>query len=471
MKKNSRRFWIPGLVTALIAVIGVGFLVVPRLQPAATAQTVPDAYQTVPARQGSLDVSIGAAGVVRSRQTAMLVWQTSGTVDQINVTKGQVVPADTVIAQLDPTSLTQPVILAQASLVTARKNLDILLNTNQARANAELALDKAQKALDDANKARNNKQFQVASQETIDIARANLVLANKALDDATTIYNRNKNRDANDVVFASALSIYATAQQRYNAAKYNLDYVSGLPNALDVETADALLDVAQANVLAAKLEWERQKDGPNDQDVAAAQAQVNAAQAILNMAHISAPFQGTVSTVTSKVGDQVNTGTLGFQLDDLSHLYVDVDVTEVDIPRVKVGQSASLTLDAFPGQEFLGQVTDISTGGHNVSGTVNFTVTVEITNPMPTIRPGMTAAVTISAGQGQGAMLVPSRAIRVQNGKQVVCLLKNGALAPVIIIPGASTGADTEIMAGDIHAGDLVVLNPPALPAVNTVTQ
>jgi HlyD family secretion protein len=470
MKNKSRTVWIASLTVALIAVIVVGFLVIPRMQPAATAQTA-DAYQTAAVHQGDLGVSIGAAGVVRSRQTAQLVWQTSGIVNQINVTKGQVVPADTVIAQLDPTSLTQPVILAQASLVTAQKSLDILLNTNQSRANAELALDKAQKALDDANKARNNKQFQVASEETIDIARANLVLANKALDDATTIYNRNKNRDENDVVFASALSIFATAQQRYNVAKYNLDYVSGLPNALDVETADALLDVAQANVLAAKLEWERQKDGPNDQDVAAAQAQVNAAQAILNMAHISAPFQGTVSTVTSKVGDQVAAGSPAFQLDDLSHLYVDVDVTEVDIPHVKLGQAASITLDAFPGQEFPALVTDISTGGHNVSGTVNFTVTLEITNPNPTIRPGMTAAATITANQGQGSLLVPSRAIRVQDGKQVVYLLKNGALAPVMIVPGASSGADTVILAGDIHTGDLVVLNPPALPASSSVAQ
>jgi HlyD family secretion protein len=465
MKKISRGLWI-GVATlgVILVALAVVFLVIPRLQPAATAQASADAaYETAAVRNGSLGVSIGATGVVRTRQSATLVWQTTGIVQKVNVTKGQVVDANTVLAELDATSLPQQVILAQASLVTAQKALDNLLNTNQARANAELALDKAQKALDDAKKARNNKQFQVASEETIDIARANLILANHSLDDAASIFNRNKNRNSDDVVFAAALSQYASAQQRYDQAQYNLDYVSGLPSTLDVQTADALVDVAQSNLLAAKLEWERQKDGPNPQDVAAAQAQVDAAQAILNLAHVSAPFRGTVGTATSKVGDQVAAGTVAFQIDDLSTLCVDVDVSEVDIPHIKIGQPATLTLDAFPGQSFPGQVTDISTGGHNVSGTINFTVTIQFSGQTGAVRPGMTVSAEIDASQGQSALLIPGRAIHIQDGKQVIYLLKNGMPVPVQIVSGASAGTDTAVAAGDVHEGDQVILNTSAI--------
>ena len=211
---------------------------------------------------------------VRSKQSAVLVWQTTGVVGQVNATRGQVVSTDAVLAELKQSSLPQSIILARANIVAAQKTLDNLLNTSVARANAELALMKAQKALDDATKAQRSKQFQVASPETIDIVHANLITANDALDKAEAIFNRNNNRGESDPVYAAALAMYAKARQNQIVAQYNYDYVKGLPNSLDVQTANASLDVAQANLTAAKQEWDRVKDGPNQQDVSAAQAQV-----------------------------------------------------------------------------------------------------------------------------------------------------------------------------------------------------
>ena len=377
MKRNSMVKWLSGL--AVFAVLAGGACSQPQTSP--QVQTVQQpSYQTGKVQKGDMTASIGGTGTVRSKQTVVLPWQVAGVVQTVPVSKGVLVKADTVLARLDPTSLPQQVILAQANLVAAQKNLENLTSTNQARANAELALTKAQKAYDDAKKARDNKQYQRASQETIDIARANMIVNKNALDDASTIYNHNKNRDETDVIFAHALSQLAAAQQRYDQSKYNFDYVSGLPDPLDVQTADALVDVAQANLLAAKLEWDRNKDGPSDRDVAAAQAQIDAAQATLNQARITAPFDATVTIANSKPGDQVAPGTVAFQLDDLSHLYVDMEVPEVDIARVKIGNPVAIQFDANPGKTYHGTVTDISEVGKNFSGTVNFTVTVDITD-------------------------------------------------------------------------------------------
>ncbi len=464
MKGHAFIKWAGSVVVLAALAAGVFFIAQPKVEAPVKAQTVQQAYQTVKVQRGDLTATIGVTGTVRSSQTAILPWQVTGVVQTVPVKKGDLVKADQVLASLDPTSLPQQVILAQASLSAAQDNLENLMSTNQVRANAELALARAQKAYDDAKKARDNKQYQRASQETIDIAQANLVLANHALDDATTIFNRNKNRSSDDVVFASALSQLAAAQQRYDAAKYNLDYVSALPDPIDVQTADALVDVAQANLLAARLEWERDKDGPSDRDIAAARAQVNAAQAALNQARLAAPFDGTVTVANSKVGDQVTPGTVGFEIDDLSHLYVDVEVPEADIAQVKTGNRVSIQFDANPGKVYRGTVTDISDIGRNISGTVNFTVTFEINDKDKVIKPGMTVSAEITTSLLKGVLLVPSRAVRNIGGASVLYLLKNGIPTPVTIRKGPESGGSVQIAAGQVSEGDLAVLNPAVQP-------
>ena len=458
--------WIVFIVV-LAGIVGAGwFFVWPRLIAQIESQTSVTPFQTAKVIKSDLTTNVDANGAVRSKQSTVLVWQTTGVVGQVNVTRGQVVSTNDVLAQLKDTSLPQTIILARASIVSAQKTLDNLLNTSVARSNAELALMKAQKALDDATKAQRSKEYQVASEETIDIAQANLITANDALDKATTIFDKNKELDTNDVVYAAALAMYARARQNQIQAQYNYDYVSGLPNTLDVQTANAIVDVAQANLEAAKQDWERVKNGPNSQDVTAAQAQVAAAQAILDMAYLKAPFNGIVTVANSKVGDQVAPATVAFQIDDLSHLYMDIDVSEIDFPQVRVGQAVTLTLDAFPGKIYQGKVSDMALVGKNVSGTVFYTVTVEITSQAAEIHPGMTTAATITVNQVKGALLVPKKAVTRLGNEQVVYLLMDGKPVPVSVGLGISSGNLVQVAAGVLHEGDLVITSPVATSTI-----
>ena len=293
MKKKSNRRWLFILAGVLVLAVA-GYFAYPMVFAGAGAGGE-STYQTQPVRKGNLTAFVGATGTVRSNQSAVIAWGTSGIVGNILVSKGQQISADTVLAQLEQTSLPQAIIMAQSDLVTAQKALDDLLVSNEARANAELAMLKAQKALDDAEKARKSKQFQRASQNTIDIAQANLTLAEQALGDAEAIYNRNQDRSRDDPIYAAALSQLASARQKRDQAKYNLLYAQGLPSPLDVQQADANVELAKAQLLTAKREWERVKDGPNPDDVAAAQARVAALQATLDMARLTAPFNGTIT--------------------------------------------------------------------------------------------------------------------------------------------------------------------------------
>ena len=89
-------------------------------------------------------------------------------------------------------------------------------------------------------------------------------------------------------------------------------------------------------------------------------------------------------------------GTVGFRVDDLSSLLVDVEISRSDINSIAVGQPVTLTFDAILGSEYHGEVVQVSQAGSVVQGVVNFTVTVEITDADEQVKPGMTAAVNIT---------------------------------------------------------------------------
>jgi HlyD family secretion protein len=465
MKKRLGKKWII-IAAVLVVVVAAGIIIIPRVL--ANSRSSATTYQTAPLGRGDISETVGATGNVYTNQTVQLSWQTTGVVKDVNVTKGQLVAANTVLADLDQTSLPQSIISAQSDLTTAKKALDDLLNSGTARATAELNLVTSEQTLVNAQKAAQSKLFQRASQSTIDIAQANLIDAQNALNNAADIYNRNKNRNQTDSTYAAALSQFANAQQKFDTAQYNMQYVTALPDPLSVQAANAQVDVAQAAYLDAKRAWEQVKDGPNPTDVAAAQSKVDSAQAILNEAEITSPIGGTVTQIDSKVGDLVAPSTVGFQIDDLSHLYVNIQVSEVDINKVKIGQPVDLTLDAIPDKNFQGKVTDIDAVGTASSGAVNFNVTTEITSKDPEIKSGMTATANITVTALTNILVVPTRAIKTINSRQIVYTMRNGALRPVPITTGISSTDTTQLLTGNLQEGDLIVLDPPTATTLTT---
>jgi len=211
----------------------------------------------------------------------------------------------------------------------------------------------------------------------------------------------------------------------------------------------------------AEREYERLKDGPDPDDVAALQARITAAQAVLSQSQITASFDSTVTEVQIKVGDQAAPGSPAFRLDDLSTLLVDVRVSEVDINRVFLGQPVLLTFDAILGTEYNGVVSKIANVGVSTQGVVEFIVTVELTDADENVRPGMTSAVNIVVEELSNVLLVPNRAVRLQDGQRVVYALRNNQLDQVQVTLGASSDLESEVVDGSLRSGDTVVLNPP----------
>jgi HlyD family secretion protein len=200
-------------------------------------------------------------------------------------------------------------------------------------------------------------------------------------------------------------------------------------------------------------------------DVAAAEARVAAAQSTLDMAGIIAPFAGTVTQSDSAAGDQVSAGAVAYRIDDLSHLLVDVQVSEVDINTVSIDQDSTLTFDAVLGRSdpYHGKVVKVSQAGDTVQGVVSFTVTVELTDPDEFVKPGMTAAVNIIVEEVKDILLIPNRAVRLVNEERVVYLLVDGQPKSIKVSLGSTDGLNSVLVSGDIKEGDPIILNPPSI--------
>ncbi len=501
-------------ILVIIIVLGGGIFAFGQYQAQQLRAETLANLQTEVAQTGALTATVGATGVVRSNQSAILTWQTSGTVESVSVQAGDTVSADQALALIKQTTLPQNVILAQADLVSAQNALDELYNLDLQQAQALKAIEDAEKALEDAQNpelqqalalqaiadaektletAERNLRILTtpAGQADIDAAKAQVVLAKEALDQAKDQFEPWENKPEENVIRAQLLSKLSAAQENYDAAVRQLNGLEGtFTTELDMAIAEANIASAQAQLLQAQRDYERVKDGaseaeiallqaqltdaqenydeisagPNADDVAAAEARIAATQATLDSAFITAPFDGVISEVLVKPGDQVSPGSIAFKLDDLSRLLVDVEVSEVDINRIEVGQDAVLTFDAVLAKEYHGLVTDVALVGTTSAGVVSFKVTIELLDADEDVRAGMTSGVSLVVSEVENVLLVPNRAVRVLNGERVVYILEANAIAPtsVVIELGVSSDTYSEVVGGELKEGDEIVLNPPS---------
>jgi len=418
-------------------------------------------FQTVAVSRGDLTASVGATGTVRANQTSTLNWQLSGKVGEVRGAVGDVVTAGQQLAFLEEKTLPQSVILARADLVTAQRNLEQLKDSNVASAQAYKTLVAARKELEDALEKRESKNYSRALPATVDEARANVVIAQDAVSNAEELYDKVDHLEEDNPIRAEAFAQLARARKNYDTQLANLNWLLGRPDEQEVSEADARVLLAQASLEDAEREWERLKDGADPDDIAAAEARIAALEATLDQVSIDAPFAGTLTEVDAKVGDQVAPGVRAFRIDDLSRLLVDVEITEVDINRIRVGQPVTMTLDAVLDKEYSGRVIEVARVGVPAQGVVNFTVTVEISNPDDGVRPGMTAGVNIITDLVENILLVPNRAVRLREGQRIVYVLRNGQSVVEEIELGLTSDTQSELVGGNIGEGDLLILNPP----------
>ncbi len=390
----KRNTIIIGIVVVVVLITAAIFGLQRLNASAATTARVP----TATVERGTLVATVSAAGNVSAVKSAALAFQTTGRVTVVNAQVGDVVKAGQLLMQLDTTDLLLALKNAQAGLASAQANYD------------------SSKAKD----AQNSNQLIVA--------KGQLDKAIVALQQAQGNYNAIAWRG--DVGATSQAAALQSATIDYQTALANFNQTAATIN-------DSALRVAQASLDQAK--------------VAVEQAQRN-----IDKARITAPFDGVVAAVNYNVGDSAGT-TTALALADISTLQVKVTLAEVDVAKVQVGQPAQMTLDALPSAMFDAQVIALGPVATVTSGVVNYPVIVSVNNPNSSIKPGMTANLSIQVDRRDNVLLIPTRAVRTQGNQKQVTVLFKGQSISTSITTGLASDTQIEVMSG-LKEGDQVVV-------------
>lgn len=258
------------------------------------------------------------------------------------------------------------------------------------------------------------------------------------------------------------------AQRNFQRASKNYDQRI-IPLA-DLERVRTTVESARANVAAV----ERRIDQ--------ARASLTGARDTLSKTTLRAPMAGLVTRLpveegeVAVIGTMNNPGTVLMTISDMSVVEAVMEVDETDVPLVKAGQKASVTVDAYPNKTFDGIVREVGsspitrTGGGTGADAINFEVKIEITNPPEDIRPGFSASADIITGTRTQVPAIPIQALVVreqegQKGKEKpkeeegVYLLENGKVKFNLVTTGLAGETQIEIAKG-LKPGTQIVTGP-----------
>ena len=482
------------VVVALVAygVYGLYQQLVPASAPAA-------ALQTVRLANGSIDVMVSATGTLRSAQSAQLSWDTTGKVGTVAVKTGDTVKAGEVLESLDPTALPNSILTAQVDLVTAQQALSNLVNKQSTLPQAQKAVIDAQTAVDNAQSHRDLMNYATrGNPQQIASAQANYLRAEQMVEALRTKYENTGGDPTIDHAKAEALTTLNNAITGRNLALATLNWYKGNWTPTEIATANSALNLAKAKLADAQTALAKVQQGPDPQQVAAAQRRIDTDQGILDTQKLVAPIDGVVTVLNNKPGDLVNPGDVSIRIDDTSAYFVDLQVSELDVAKVQLGQAATMTFDAIPNKTYDATVSAISPVGTTINGVVAYIVTVQINNPDNQLKPGMTSSTNVLVNSVKNVMVVPAKAVKAIGSLKVVYVLSsvpngttpdptsntnNGPIkTPVsgetnIVVPiavqlGAASDTDVQISSSRLQLGDLIVLNPPAsaISATNAAT-
>ncbi|RJP19782.1 MAG: efflux RND transporter periplasmic adaptor subunit [Deltaproteobacteria bacterium] len=240
--------------------------------------------------------------------------------------------------------------------------------------------------------------------------------------------------------------------------------------------------VAQADVDSSQTAYEQALAQKRSAEAALRQAEAsrNTAQTNLEYATIRSPVDGIVISRNVDVGQTVaasfQTPTLFSIAQDLTKMQIDTNVDESDIGRAVPGQTATFTVDAYPEKMFTGRVEQVRNSPIVTQNVVTYDVVVRVDNRDLSLKPGMTANVTIEVRRYDDVLKIPNAALRYRPagavekadgrkrerekepaGQKVYTLGKDGKPSPVAIRTGISNGTFTQMLDGPLKDGDALV--------------
>jgi len=257
------------------------------------------------------------------------------------------------------------------------------------------------------------------------------------------------------VARAQAELALAEAQAALDEARYDLDILQRRHVSYEQQRVAKLqISAIEQQIQTAELQIKQ------------AEQSIPEAQKQLEWATIVAPFAGIVNSVAVDEGDTVVAGQSIVHLIDITNLELKIDVDEIDIPQVKIGQRVIIEVDALPDVSLEGGVASISPLSKEESGLVLYEVTVALTVLEGfELRAGMSATGNIVIDERSDVLLLPNRAVVEDNqGNTVVKVAIGEQIEEKPIVAGISDGLQTEILDG-LEEGDVALIEIRTKPA------
>ncbi len=475
-----------------------------QAEPAASAEPTPPSVRVAAARRGPIVAALTYPGNVQARAQVPVVPEVAGRLQRLLVDVGSEVKAGQVIAEIDPAAYELQLAQAEAALAAARAKLAAMEAGSRAeqvalaRANVEAARARLEGmqaggrpelvAQAEANYraavARLEQARKGATPEQIAQAEANVRLAHN------NEYYQQQQADAlgrllqeipGDPVDRNSLKQaqlgIAWEQSKLAEAKLAEVKAGATPEQLtqlemaaeaarqqwllaqqpysshDLAQAQAALEAAEQQLALAEKPFTANELNAARAAVEQARSAVDLAKLQLRKATVTAPVDGLVAQRMSAEGNMAAPGTPLVLL--VTHeVEVAVNVEEARLGLLTVGQAATITVAAYPGEEFPAQVTAIAPAVDPRSRTVAVKVRPASTSKL---RDGMFAQVAIVTGAEKDALQVPEGAVVQRDGRSVVFVVADGTAAMREVSVGLSGGGMVEIVAGLSEGEEVVV--------------
>lgn len=507
---KQKRVWIP---LVLIIIIGGYFW----FRSGKIVQ--PDFFEV---RRGDLLQEVSVTGKIRPAEEVDLAFEKSGKIARVAMDVGDGVRAGQVLVALDSSDLVAQLAQARANAKVAQLKLgemkkgarseQIDIDSTKVQ-NAEIALDDAKNNLieilkdaytksDDAIRRRTDQFFTnprtssarlvfITDQQLVTnlesgrvrieqiLVSFNIATQNIALTDDLNLVIRSTKENLNAVkafldscAFAvnalsptSNLTLTTIESWKSDISTARININSALANVVaadeKIRTAESSLDLARRNYNLTKAGSTAGEIAGQEATLAAAEANVQNIEAQISKTILFAPITGIITQHDAKVGEIVSGNVTIVSMIGSSGFEIEANVPEADIAKIKKGNLADVTLDAY-GEDivFTASVTAIDPAETIIDGVPTYTITLQFTEKDDRVKSGMTANIDIATDRRDNVLSVPQRAVVTQENKKIVRVLNpDGTSRDVEVRTGLrGSGGNIEVVDG-LHEGDRVLLS------------
>lgn len=371
-----------------------------------TSNNATPAYQTAIVEKDSLAVSVSVSGQVSGANSAEVTTQASGVIKTVFVKDGDMVKSGDKIAHID---------------------LDLVGQQRSTQAYASYQ----------------------SAQNNLATAKANLYTSQSTL---------------------------LTEWESYMAKAQNATYENSddSPNTGNRQLTDFV--ITQNDWLASEAKYKIQQNA-----ILQAQSSLSSAWGSYQQSSptIVAPIAGKITGLSLQPGTVINAQTNssgGSSSQRIASVKTDalptikLNITQIDAPKIKAGNKATLTFDAFPDKTYTGEVVSIDTIGTETSGVTTYPAYIKLDTTLEGLLPNMSASASIITATKDNILIVPSTALTTTDGTTYIQVMKNKQVSQQQVTTGISSDSETEIISG-INEGDTIVTSTTTPSTSSTTTQ